>query len=78
MESSFSGRGLCRLKSIIKPLGPLQISRSTWWAGVKSGRFPPPVRLGGRLVLWKEQDICRLIEEGIPRANAGSRTSDKP
>jgi prophage regulatory protein len=57
--------GLSRLKSIIKPGGPLEIGRSTWWAGVKSGRFPSPLRFSSRLVLWRDTDIQRLIENGV-------------
>jgi predicted DNA-binding transcriptional regulator AlpA len=44
------------------------VSVSTWWAGIKSGRFPQPVRLGPRTVAWKVEDIRRLINE----ATAGS------
>lgn len=63
--------GLRRLKSIIKPDGPLPISRSAWWAGVKSGRFPAPVKLGPRITAWKDVDIQRLVENGL-----GSNTSE--
>jgi predicted DNA-binding transcriptional regulator AlpA len=62
-----SGRlnnGLTRLKSIIKPHGPIPVSRSTWWAGVKSGRFPAPVKLGPRITAWREEDISKIIREG--------------
>ena len=38
------------------------VSHSTWWAGVKSGRFPQPVRMGS-LTLWRVQDIRRLLYE---------------
>jgi prophage regulatory protein len=65
MQSSFPERGLRRLKSIIKPSGPIPVSRSTWWAGVKSGRFPKPIRLGPRITAWRESDIQRLIDAGI-------------
>jgi len=44
----------------IPPLVP--VSRSTWWAGVKDGRFPKPVRIGERCVAWRARDIEALIE----------------
>jgi hypothetical protein len=69
--------GLRRLKSIIKPHGPIPVSRSTWWAGVKSGRFPQPVFLGPRLPTWREEDVCKLIEEGVPRAGLATRSGDR-
>lgn len=57
---------LLRISSIIGPGAPIPVSRSTWWAGVKSGRFPKPVRLGPRLTAWKTSDIQKLVEDGIP------------
>lgn len=58
---------LLRLTSIIGPGGPIPVSRSTWWAGVKTGRFPPPVKLGARAVAWRASDIAALIEKGVAR-----------
>ena len=40
----------------------LPIGRSSWWAGVKSGRYPQPVRtLGARVTAWKVESILALI-----------------
>jgi prophage regulatory protein len=55
--------GFVRLSAILGPRGPLPVSRSTWWAGVKTGRFPAPVKLGPRTTAWRVEDIRRLIEE---------------
>jgi prophage regulatory protein len=54
--------GFLRLGSILAPQGPIPVGRSTWWAGVKSGRFPKPVELGPRMTAWKVADIRTLIE----------------
>ena len=51
--------GFVRL-CIILQLFP--ISKSSWWAGVKSGKFPQPVKLGPRTTAWKAEDIRALIE----------------
>ncbi len=40
------------------------VCRSTWWAGVKSGRYPKPVKLGERITAWRVEDIIALIEQG--------------
>jgi prophage regulatory protein len=40
----------------------ISVARSTWWAGVKSGRFPKPIKLGGGITVWRESDIRALIE----------------
>jgi predicted DNA-binding transcriptional regulator AlpA len=44
----------------IAPLIP--VSRSTWWAGVRSGRYPKPIKLGERITAWRVEDIRALIE----------------
>lgn len=54
--------GFLRLSSIIAPAGPLPIGRSTWWRGVKSGRFPKPIKLGPNTTVWKADDIQSLID----------------
>lgn len=38
------------------------IGKSTWWAGVRDGRYPKSVKLGPRVTAWKVEDIRRLIE----------------
>ncbi len=41
----------------------IPVSRSTWLAGVKSGRYPQPVRtLGPRITAWRLGDIISLLE----------------
>ena len=45
----------------------IPISKSAWWAGVKSGRFPKPVKLGPRTTAWKVEDIRALIDRALPR-----------
>jgi prophage regulatory protein len=58
--------GFLRLSSIIGPRGPIPVSKSTWWAGIKTGRFPQPIKLGPRITAWRVEDIARLIERGVP------------
>lgn len=38
------------------------VGRSTWWAGVKSGKYPQPVKISPRCTAWKAEDIRALIE----------------
>lgn len=58
----FPQTGLVRLKDIIAPYGPIPVSKSTWWAGVKDGRFPKPIKLGARVTAWRAEDIRALFE----------------
>ena len=51
--------GLIRLPVVLQFV---PVSRSTWWSGVKSGRYPAPVyHLGPRVTAWKVSDIRKLI-----------------
>lgn len=55
--------GFVRLRAIVAPDGPIPVSASTWWDGVRKGRFPQPVKLGPRITAWKVEDIHSLIQE---------------
>jgi len=61
-DNSFPKTGFVRLSAILAPEGPIPVSKSTWWAGVKEGRFPQPVKLGPRTTVWRVQDIRALFE----------------
>ena len=54
--------GFVRLKQILAPRGPIPVSKSTWWQGVRDGRYPSPVKLGRRITAWRGEDIRALIE----------------
>jgi prophage regulatory protein len=56
---------LLRLKEILRPHGPIPMSRSAFYAAVKSGRVARPVVLGPRTVAWREADIQNLIDHGV-------------
>ena len=60
--------GFLRLSQIIgdataKPPIPsiIPVKKSCWWDGVKTGRFPKPVKLGPRVTAWRVEDIRALI-----------------
>lgn len=61
--------GFLRLSQIIgnsksNPSLPpiIPVKKTCWWAGVKTGRFPNPVKLGPRVTAWRVEDIRNLIE----------------
>lgn len=70
-----SNKRLLRLSEILRPKGPIPCSRSTWWAGVKSSRYPAPMKLGPRLTVWRSEDIDKLLASGIDvvRVKKGAR-----
>jgi len=48
-------------------MGLIPVKKSCWWAGVASGRFPKPVKIGnGRGTFWRVEDIRALIEGTAP------------
>lgn len=53
--------GFVRISQIIGPHGPLPISRSGFWAGVKTGKFPKSRKISPRVTVWKAEDIHALI-----------------
>ncbi len=42
----------------------IPVCKSTWWAGVRSGRSPQPVMLGERITAWRVEQIREFIERG--------------
>ena len=74
--------GFLRLTNIIgdakaRPPIPaiIPVSKSTWWAGVKSGRYPKPIKLGPRITAWRVEDIREFIQGS--QANHGAGTGGK-
>lgn len=46
------------------PVPPIiPVSPSTWWEGIRVGRYPKPVKLGPRTTAWRVEDIRALIEK---------------
>jgi predicted DNA-binding transcriptional regulator AlpA len=56
--------GFVRLPQI---LAVFPVSRSTWWSGVKSGRYPAPIKLSPRCSAWSVESVRQLIGD-IDRA----------
>ena len=77
VDYRLSETGFLRLPQIVgdpnadPPIPALiPVSKSTWWAGVKLGRFPKPVKLGPRITVWRVEDIRAFItapEEYVAR-----------
>jgi prophage regulatory protein len=50
--------GFVRLPTI---LAVFPVGRSSWWAGIKAGRYPSPVKLGPRVSAWRVEQIRDLL-----------------
>jgi predicted DNA-binding transcriptional regulator AlpA len=53
--------GFVRLRDILGPLGPIPVSKSAWYSGIKAGRFPAPVKLGPNVSAWRAEEVRTLI-----------------
>jgi predicted DNA-binding transcriptional regulator AlpA len=60
MTANLPETGFIRLPVI---LAHFPVSRSTWWSGCKTGRFPAPVKLTERTTAWRAEDIHALIKK---------------
>lgn len=52
--------GFVRLTTILQVF---PVGRSSWWAGVKSGKYPPSVKIGENTTAWKAEDIRALLDQ---------------
>ena len=60
--------GFLRLPQIVgnptaePPIPPLiPVSKSTWWAGVRAGRYPRPIKVSPGCTVWRVEDVRELI-----------------
>jgi predicted DNA-binding transcriptional regulator AlpA len=51
--------GFLRLPQV---LAFIPVGKSSWWRGVKEGRYPKPVKIAPRSTAWKAEDIAALVE----------------
>ena len=60
MTQTIPSTGFLRLRQVLQII---PVSKSVWWEGCKTGRFPKPVKLGPRTTAWKAEDISSLIKQ---------------
>lgn len=70
IKYSLPETGYVRLSQILgnpkanPPIPPLlPISKSTWWARVKAGIYPQPVKLGPKMSAWKVSEVRELLDD---------------
>lgn len=56
--------GFLRLPQVLERI---PVSRSGWWAGVKEGRFPKPVKLSPRVTVWRASEVQAYIEQATAK-----------
>ncbi len=51
--------GFLRIDDVLKFI---PVGKSTWWAGIRAGKFPRGVKLGAKTTVWRVEDIRSLIK----------------
>jgi predicted DNA-binding transcriptional regulator AlpA len=73
-------QALYRVNEIAGPNGMFPLALSSWWAGVRSGLYPQPIKLGPRMTVWRAEDLEKLaqygIDEGTPAAAPSSSNGE--
>jgi predicted DNA-binding transcriptional regulator AlpA len=60
---------LIRLPEVLRII---PVSKSTWWKGIKDGRFPEGRKFGSRITAWSRNEVLSLCygtcgsESGAP------------
>lgn len=67
--NALSELALLRLPQV---LTIIPISRSAWWQGIRSGKYPAPLKLGPRTSAWRLSDIRALLATFEP-SRGGSK-----
>ena len=49
-----------RLLKIGECLKIIPVAQSTWWARVKDGHFPKPVKISGN-TFWRYSDVMKVV-----------------
>jgi len=52
--------GFLRLPQVLRLI---PVGKSSWWRGVKAGRYPKGSKIAPRTTAWKTADILALLEE---------------
>ena len=58
--------GFVRLPQVLHVLG---IGKSSFWEGIKAGKYPAPVKIGPRTTVWRVEEIRALIRQMSAQAH---------
>ena len=58
MSNELQHEGFLRISKVLEVF---PVSKSTWWAGIKKGKFPKGVKLTENTTAWRVSDIQELL-----------------
>lgn len=71
IKNSLPETGLVRLNQIIgnrkQGIWPpvIPVSKSCWWEGVKTGRYPAAIKLSDRVTCWRAEEIRAFLDREV-------------
>lgn len=42
--------------------GEVPMAASTWWAGIRKGIYPPPIKIGPRKCVWRRSEVRAIAK----------------
>jgi len=57
-QNTLPETGFLRLPEVLKYI---PVGKTSWWNGVRVGKYPKSVKLGKRITGWRVEDIRALI-----------------
>ncbi|MFC2952308.1 helix-turn-helix transcriptional regulator [Marinicaulis aureus] len=57
--TSLPPEGLSRIDRVLEII---PTSRTSWYRGIKEGRYPAPVKIGPNQAAWRNSDIIELAQ----------------
>lgn len=73
MQLTIPETGFVRLTQVLEVI---PIGKTCWWEGVKSGRFPKPVKLSRRCTAWKPGIEIYHLGQGVQKGVGFLRVSE--
>lgn len=73
MQFTIPETGFVRLPQVLEVI---PVGKTCWWEGVRTGRYPKPVKLSARCTAWKAEDIRELIKLLAEQRQKGANSSN--
>ena len=70
---SIPEKGFLRLPQV---LTIIPVSSSTWWAKVKDGTYPQPIKIGANITVWEAEEVWKLHGELSKNKAPAKKASD--
>ena len=70
-QPDLPSEGFVRLPVVLRVMG---IGRTSWWEGIRKGKYPKPAKFGAKTACWHVDDLRALIAR--LKAEAGNENRE--